>query len=38
MVRLARAPVYALGGVNARTVRRLRGTGIAGVAAVDGLA
>jgi thiamine-phosphate pyrophosphorylase len=30
-------PVIALGGVNARTVRRLIGTGVAGLAAVDGL-
>lgn len=37
LVRSARAPVYALGGVNADTVRRLRNTGIVGVAAVEGL-
>lgn len=33
----ARTPVYALGGVNGQTVRRLRGTGVAGIAAVDAL-
>jgi thiamine-phosphate pyrophosphorylase len=37
LVRLARAPVYALGGVNARTVRRLKGSGVVGIAAVEGL-
>lgn len=31
----ARGPVYALGGVNARTVRRLAKTGVAGFAAVE---
>jgi thiamine-phosphate pyrophosphorylase len=30
-------PVYGLGGINDRTVRRLRGSGAAGVAAIDGL-
>ncbi len=34
----ARLPVYALGGVNARTARRLQTSAAAGVAAVDGLA
>ncbi len=32
------APVYALGGVNVQTARRLAGTGIAGLAAVGALA
>ena len=31
------APVYALGGVNARTASRLRGLGLAGLAAIEGL-
>jgi len=34
LVRLAGLPVYALGGVDLRTVSRLAGTGFAGVAAV----
>ena len=34
LVRSARLPVYALGGVDARTAPRLRGSGVAGVAAV----
>lgn len=33
-----RAPVFALGGVNAQTIGRLRGTGVAGFAAVAALA
>jgi thiamine-phosphate pyrophosphorylase len=37
LVRQAAAPVYALGGVNADTVRRLANTGIVGVAAVEGV-
>jgi thiamine-phosphate pyrophosphorylase len=39
--RLARAaaiPVYALGGVDPRTAKRLLGRGFAGIAAVSGLA
>ena len=35
LVRQARAPVVALGGVNAGTARRLAGTGAAGLAAVE---
>ena len=31
------APVYALGGVTSRTALRLRGLGISGIAAIDGL-
>lgn len=31
------APVYALGGVNARTAARLKGLGISGLAAIDGV-
>lgn len=38
LVRGARLPVYALGGINARTARRLAGSGAAGLAAVDALA
>ncbi len=38
LVRAARLPVYALGGVNARTARRLAGTRAAGLAAVEALA
>jgi thiamine-phosphate pyrophosphorylase len=38
IVRSAGAPVYALGGVNARTARRLKLTGVAGLAAVEALA
>ena len=34
LVREARLPVYALGGVDGRTIRRLCGTGVAGVAVV----
>ena len=37
LVRRAGLPVYALGGVNAGTARRLLGSGAAGLAAVDGL-
>ena len=37
MVKLARMPVIALGGVNAGTAKRLAGTGVVGFAAVDGL-
>jgi thiamine-phosphate pyrophosphorylase len=37
LVRQARLPVYALGGVNSRTAPRLLWTGAAGLAAVDGL-
>jgi len=36
--RRAHTPVYALGGVNDRTIRRLEGLGISGVAAVSGVA
>ena len=36
--RAARLPVIALGGVDARTARRLLGSGAAGLAAIDGLA
>jgi thiamine monophosphate synthase len=35
---MARLPVYALGGVGARTARRLAGSGAAGFAAVEALA
>jgi thiamine-phosphate pyrophosphorylase len=35
LARRAKLPVYALGGVNARTARRLLGSGAAGVAAVE---
>lgn len=38
LVRGAGLPVYALGGVDARTVMRLKGSGAAGVAAVEGVA
>jgi thiamine-phosphate pyrophosphorylase len=38
LVRMARLPVYALGGVGARTARRLAGSGAAGFAAVEALA
>jgi len=31
-------PVYALGGINAKTVRRLKGSGFAGIAAIGSLA
>jgi thiamine-phosphate pyrophosphorylase len=40
MAQIARAaplPVYALGGVNEKTARRLKDAGLAGLAAVDGL-
>ncbi len=37
IVRRAGGPVYALGGVDAHTARRLVGTGVAGFAAVEGL-
>lgn len=37
-VRKARAPVFALGGINARTARRLARSGAAGLAAVEALA
>lgn len=37
LVRAARRPIYALGGVNAKTARRLRDTGVIGLAAVEGL-
>lgn len=36
LVRAAGAPAYALGGVNAATVRALRRTGVAGMAAIEG--
>jgi thiamine-phosphate pyrophosphorylase len=35
IARRARGPVYALGGVNGATARRLIGTGVAGFAAVE---
>ena len=35
LVREARLPVFALGGVTLRTVRRLEGSGVAGFAAVE---
>ena len=38
LARRASLPVYALGGVNACTARRLLGSGAAGLAAVEGLA
>lgn len=38
IARAARLPVYALGGVNARTARRLKLTGVCGIAAVGALA
>lgn len=38
MVRAAKIPVYALGGVTSETVRNLEGSGAAGIAAVGGLA
>jgi thiamine-phosphate pyrophosphorylase len=37
LARTARLPVIALGGVNARTAKRLLGRGFAGLAAIDGL-
>ena len=33
----AKLPVYALGGVNQRTIRRLSGSSVCGIAAIDGL-
>jgi thiamine-phosphate pyrophosphorylase len=36
LVRAARGPVYALGGINNKTARRLRGAGLVGLAAVEG--
>lgn len=36
LVRAAGRPAYALGGVNAKTARRLRDTGVIGLAAVEG--
>jgi thiamine-phosphate pyrophosphorylase len=38
MAALARVPVYALGGVNALTIRRLADARLAGIAAIEGLA
>jgi thiamine-phosphate pyrophosphorylase len=38
LARVAGGPVYALGGVNDRTAARLRGLGLVGLAAVEGLA
>lgn len=38
IVRRCGLPVYALGGIDARTVRRLAGTGIVGIAAIGALA
>jgi thiamine-phosphate pyrophosphorylase len=35
LVRRAKGPVYALGGVDNKTARRLRGAGLVGLAAVD---
>jgi len=37
LARKSALPIYGLGGVNDRTARRLRGSGAAGVAAIDGL-
>jgi len=37
LVRGAGLPVYALGGINGRTARRLRGSGAVGIAAIGGL-
>jgi thiamine-phosphate pyrophosphorylase len=37
LVRRAGAPVYALGGINAHTARRLTRSGAAGLAAIEGL-
>jgi thiamine monophosphate synthase len=31
------APIYALGGISARSVKRLKGLGLSGVAAIDGV-
>jgi len=38
MVGQARLPVYALGGINAGNAERLAGSGLAGLAAIGGLA
>lgn len=38
LVRMARLPVYALGGVNSRTARRLAASGACGIAALGALA
>ena len=38
LVRHSALPVYALGGVNEGTARRLKGTGAAGIAAISGFA
>jgi len=38
LARLAEMPAYALGGVNRKTIRRLKGAGAIGVAAVSGAA
>ncbi|MEN3975324.1 thiamine phosphate synthase [Emcibacter sp. SYSU 3D8] len=38
LVRSADVPVYALGGVNAQSIARLRATGAAGAAAIGGIA
>lgn len=38
LVRMARLPVYALGGVDSRTARRLAGSGACGIAALGALA
>ena len=37
LARRAGAAAYALGGVNGRTIQRLKGSGAVGVAAIDGL-
>jgi thiamine-phosphate pyrophosphorylase len=37
LVQAAHGPVYALGGINNKTARLLRSTGLVGLAAVDGL-
>ena len=37
LARAASTPAYALGGVNAHTVRRLGGSGAVGLAAIEGL-
>ena len=37
LVRAARGPVYALGGINAATARRLLGSGAVGIAVVEAL-
>jgi len=38
LARRSALPVYALGGIDARTAARLRGTGVAGIAAIGGFA